>query len=237
MLKQPKRNRYYYGKLLLSEDLQDEQAYFLEKHRLLNRFLHGPGVVCGLLVVPTDPASPDAVVLEPGLALDATGREIIVTEHTRLDLGEFSDIEIGPRCPSTSYVTLKYAEVETDPVPQAPGPNPSFEKSRIQDSFKLSVRSEPVPQSDNQDLEVTRKLSAAFREGRHSEDLHLLLSKAISRRCIPPSSENALTLASVTMQDCDPVQPEHIDNHTNRQLVLSSAHSIQLLLQAFNVSC
>ena len=74
MPKQRKRNRYFNGKVLSAKDFQDEQRYFLEKHRLLNRCLHGHGVVCGLLVAPTDPASPDGVLVEPGIGLDATGR-------------------------------------------------------------------------------------------------------------------------------------------------------------------
>src|SRR6478735_4226312 len=47
------RLTYFYGQLLGPRDLQGEQAYLREKHRLANRFLHGWGVVCGLEVEPT----------------------------------------------------------------------------------------------------------------------------------------------------------------------------------------
>ena len=69
------RNHYYYGKLLTSKDFQAEQGYFNDKRRLLNRTLHGSGIVYGLDVVSVDDLS---VILQSGLALDGSGREIVV---------------------------------------------------------------------------------------------------------------------------------------------------------------
>ncbi len=54
------RLTYFYGQLLGPRDLQGEQAYLREKHRLANRFLHGWGVVCGLEVEPA-PAAEDCI--------------------------------------------------------------------------------------------------------------------------------------------------------------------------------
>lgn len=45
------RNNYYYGKLLTSKDFQNEQDYINNKRRLINRVLHGVGIVYGLDVV------------------------------------------------------------------------------------------------------------------------------------------------------------------------------------------
>lgn len=42
------RVNYFYGQLLGVREFQSEQSFFLEKHRLHNRYLHGYGVVCGL---------------------------------------------------------------------------------------------------------------------------------------------------------------------------------------------
>ncbi len=50
-----KRTRYFHGMLLTERDFQEEQIYHQEKRRLLNRMLHGWGVVCGLGVKPTNP--------------------------------------------------------------------------------------------------------------------------------------------------------------------------------------
>jgi hypothetical protein len=46
-----KRNNYFYGKLLTVKDFQTEQQFFINKQRLINRLVHGVGVVCGLEVL------------------------------------------------------------------------------------------------------------------------------------------------------------------------------------------
>ena len=78
------RNQYYYGKLITQQDFVSEQQYMNDKRRLINRFLHGAGIVAGLQVVRMDERS---FSLEAGLALDETGREILVDKPTiqRLD--------------------------------------------------------------------------------------------------------------------------------------------------------
>ena len=53
-LKAFERNRYFYGKLLTVRDFEVEQRYFIEKQRLINRLIHGVGVVCGLKVEKID---------------------------------------------------------------------------------------------------------------------------------------------------------------------------------------
>ena len=69
------RNKYFYGKLLTVDDFETEQRYMNDKRRVLNRFLYGTGVVSGLNVVPIDDMT---ISMEPGLALDFSGREIVV---------------------------------------------------------------------------------------------------------------------------------------------------------------
>jgi len=96
------RVRYFSGQLLQAEDFLDEQDYILDRIRFHNR-LHGHGVVCGLAVVPTDPPS-SAVVVQPGVALDCCGREIVVKTQTEVDL-------TGRRGRSV-LVTLAYGEEE-----------------------------------------------------------------------------------------------------------------------------
>jgi hypothetical protein len=56
------RMNYFYGQMLGPRDFLAEQAYHRAKHLLINRCLHGYGVVCGLLValVPTDEPCPDS---------------------------------------------------------------------------------------------------------------------------------------------------------------------------------
>src|SRR4051794_6626547 len=72
----PQRNQYFYGKLLDAPHLQLEQEYFNSKRWLTNVLLQGSGVVAGLAVAPA--VSGTRLVIQPGVALDGWGREIIV---------------------------------------------------------------------------------------------------------------------------------------------------------------
>jgi hypothetical protein len=92
------RLNYFYGQMLGVNDFQAEQSYFREKIKLHNRCLHGYGTVCGLRVLVPEPepgctTHPDHpwVYIEPGLALDASGIELIVREGEsclKIDLWE-----------------------------------------------------------------------------------------------------------------------------------------------------
>lgn len=110
------RNRYFYGKLLSVEDFESEQKYMNDKRRLINRFMHGCGVVCGLNVVA---AGDDAVSVEAGMALDFAGREIIVDEPVTNKLSEiegfYNDADDGENN-SYLYLCIEYAEYEKNPV-------------------------------------------------------------------------------------------------------------------------
>lgn len=111
------RNRYFYGKLLGVDDFEAEQRYINDKRRLINRFLHGCGVVCGLNVVPV---GDDAVSVEPGMALDFAGREIIVDEPVTRKLTQIEgfsfDGDEGEGNNSYLYLCIEYAEYEKNEV-------------------------------------------------------------------------------------------------------------------------
>lgn len=105
------RNNYYYGKLLTSKDFQNEQDYMNNKRRLINRILHGAGIVYGLDVVAADDSS---IILQSGMALDAAGREIVVPRTQVLKL---STIEGYSALKSdTVCLGIAYAEKGADPV-------------------------------------------------------------------------------------------------------------------------
>ena len=105
------RNNYFYGKLLTSRDFEDEQNYMNNKRRLINRVLHGAGIVYGLDVVAVDESS---VVIQSGLALDSSGREIVVpsTQVVKLStIRGYSDLKTSSVCRG-----IAYAEEKTEPV-------------------------------------------------------------------------------------------------------------------------
>jgi hypothetical protein len=80
------RPRFFAGQLLTEAELNSDQAYVLAKNRLHNRYLHGPGVVCGLQVVCDD--CDGWVRVKPGYAIDPCGNDIIVCEEKQLNVRE-----------------------------------------------------------------------------------------------------------------------------------------------------
>lgn len=110
------RNKYFYGKLLNVEDFETEQRYMNDKRRLLNRLIHGMGVVCGMYVVGVDE---DSITVEMGVALDFAGREIVV-EHPVLKklstIDGFTDYKEEDEANHSLYLYIEYQEIEKEPV-------------------------------------------------------------------------------------------------------------------------
>lgn len=78
------RNNYFEGKRLTADSFRVEQKYQLDRRHLLNRAIHGWGVVYGYgitAVPPDDPKHEFACRLKMhgGLALDKCGRELLET--------------------------------------------------------------------------------------------------------------------------------------------------------------
>jgi hypothetical protein len=88
-----KRNRYFTGKYMTAQDFINEQSYFLSRHRLHNRLLHGWGILAGLRVEnhPTDRCKHNWVVVRAGIAIDCYGRELILEKDTPFLLPEDRD--------------------------------------------------------------------------------------------------------------------------------------------------
>src|SRR5215510_6350362 len=81
------RNNYFEGKRLTADSFRVEQSYLVERRHLLNRAIHGWGVVYGFgltAVPPDDPTKRFARRLKigAGLALDKCGRELLQAEKS-----------------------------------------------------------------------------------------------------------------------------------------------------------
>lgn len=81
VLREPRRNKYFYGKRMDVPHFQMEQDYGKLKQWLLNRLTLGKGVLCGLRVSVID----GRLCVDPGVAIDGLGREIIVPMRYCLD--------------------------------------------------------------------------------------------------------------------------------------------------------
>ena len=145
------RNNYFYGKLLSVDDFRLEQQYGNDKRRMLNRFLHGAGVVTGMNVVGVDDTT---LLVESGLALDYSGREIVIDEPVtrRLQsLEGFGDYE-EDRDSGWLYLCVAYEEEEAQTVHSISHSdqknNTSFNK--IREGYRLYLtRNEPETDSLN----------------------------------------------------------------------------------------
>jgi len=144
-----KRVNYTFGLVLGVDEFLQEDTYFLAKHHVENRLLHGYGTVCGLDVVvqPT----PLEVQVTPGWAITPKGQEIKVPQLMCLQVNDWVQANLAalqalyPSVPSTLNlcVVLCYRECKTDVVPIPGEPcrtqSSSMAPSRIQDSFELMI--------------------------------------------------------------------------------------------------
>jgi len=86
------RNQYFEGKRLTADSFRVEQSYLLERRRLLNRAIHGWGVVYGYAMKPMRATSGRTEIesgwleIGPGLALDECGRELLLARGTLLSV-------------------------------------------------------------------------------------------------------------------------------------------------------
>ena len=78
------RPRFFAGQLLTESELNSLESYVLAKSRLHNRYLHGPGVVCGLEVVCGD--CQPWVTVKQGYAIDPCGNDVVVGTDQHVDV-------------------------------------------------------------------------------------------------------------------------------------------------------
>lgn len=148
-LSAPVRNRYFYGKLLDVRSQEREQAYGIHMRRLLNRIGHGAGVLCGLEVRPDGDGK--RVLVEPGVAIDGLGREIVVPEPRCVEepsqpLDPCGDPEGDPVTEGSVTLCLAYHECDVEPTPVLVEDCDTREGCRpgaVRERFRLLVLSEP----------------------------------------------------------------------------------------------
>jgi Domain of unknown function DUF11 len=156
------RVKYFNRMLLTADDMRTDQDFVLQKLRRHNRFLHGWGVVCGLMVKPAPTAElPWRVQIGEGYALGPFGDEIFVGEPVFMDLAKCGPgsvtnpcepslmLEATPAAGPLIFVAIKYAECRSRPVKALPGgcgcEDDGCEYSRIRDSFSIECLSELPP--------------------------------------------------------------------------------------------
>jgi hypothetical protein len=118
-LSAPRRNHYFYGKLMDVCHFEMEQTYGNHKRWLVNQHALGAGVLCGLDVKAHD----EKLWVDPGMAIDGYGREIIKPVRTSIDPWTITDqcgvaqSELSKDIRHEVTLLLCYRECLTDYMP------------------------------------------------------------------------------------------------------------------------
>lgn len=224
----PRRNNYFYGKLMDVLHFEMEQSYENSKRWVLNRLSLGQGVLCGLDVKAHD----GQVCVTRGVAIDAFGREILVPVRMCIDPWELTD-EFGHTKGHLAKdkehhvsICLAYDECATDYTPVlvsdcntrqdcAPG--------TIVESFSLLVH-QGVPDAHHRDLcdalTGTAKMSVAA--------VRRQLCEELSGLCPTPTDHRCVVLATVKLRSDGTIGA--IDTCTHRPVIYSNAVLLELIL-------
>ena len=166
-LHEPQRNNYFDGKLLVSKDFTDEQDYGRGHRRLHNALLHGTGTVCGLKLIqhPADGCRNEFVVVQPGMALDCCGNEIIVPVQTGLNIAKMlaEDADLATALDGTKhlFIGIERCDTGTMLVPVLlPGCSASNDGNygRIAEKFKFVLSAKDPKKVTPVKVPVTAKL-------------------------------------------------------------------------------
>lgn len=159
------RNRYFYGKLLTVRDFESEQKYFNDKRRMLNRLLHGSGVITGLQVIAIDDKS---VSVEMGAAIDALGREIIVPSPVTFKLSMMEGFTNNEYAKNV-YVCIAYDEKGKEPVHsvsnQSVRSDEVSEYNRVLESYRLFIREEAPDPSAIALASLAQETTVLYQDG------------------------------------------------------------------------
>jgi hypothetical protein len=229
-LSTPARNNFFYGKLMDVCHFEMEQDYFNLKRWLLNRLSLGYGVLCGLQVKPAEDTA--EVVIEPGVAIDALGREIIVPATSRsIDPRKLTDVCGRPTGETvdqgTVGICLAYTECPENLVPvlvgdcettQGCAPSTICERYRVLVVKKEDMTGRPPPACPGSgllDVDASGILSSASYKS---------LAKLISKACPTVEGRPCVPLAYVELDGALKI------HNGERPLVFSNELLFELLL-------
>lgn len=127
------RVNFMTGMMLGVEDFRAEQAYVRERLDRRNRLLLGSGIAGGLEVTVERDTGAGRLVVSPGLAIDASGHEIVVERPHGQAL---------PPAGAPLFVLLRYVETPCRFVPVSSDPavtDPAMQATRITETFQVEL--------------------------------------------------------------------------------------------------
>jgi len=237
-----KRVRYSTGLVLGVDEFEQDQAYFIERDRLLTRALHGYGVVQGLGVY-LDPSEDRAQVrVEPGLAVEPSGQHVCVDREQCAVLVDWLARQAPGDVPSAGdsgdtewprevclSVVLRYGTCATDFVPLPGEACRSAEEartaSRRADDFSLALefKENRPPQLEEHAIRLLGRLLRALRvrpseaEGAGVSDLRSLVT------AVPDAFSSGVDPSTVSLSDLEEEAGASLPRDENDQPVLPVA--------------
>jgi hypothetical protein len=119
LLSPARRNHFFYGKRMDVQHFQMEQDYGKLKQWMLNRLTLGKGVICGLKVSIVG----ERFCVDPGVAIDGLGREIVVPVRQCIDPTTNDGGCCVPCCDDAQPTPAR--EPTDRPDSSVPGPDPA----------------------------------------------------------------------------------------------------------------
>jgi hypothetical protein len=197
----PRRNHFFYGKLLDELHLRMEQEYFNGRRWMLNRMGLGRGVLCGLKVTPDG----KHVRVSPGVAIDAYGREIVVPHEVCIDpskiAAECGTVRDRKSTEAQVYIVLCYHECKADFVPVLVTdckPREECAPSTIVESYCVEVRKGTPPAVEPATKELRERLCKALSSGETADEKRRNLCELLmSWPCATVSGDACVVLAAI----------------------------------------
>lgn len=137
-----KRLNFYERQFLRTQDFQDEQAYHIEMRRRHLIAQHTWGIVVGLEI--TQDKTSKVWSVQPGMAVDGFGREIIVFDSEPLDTRKIADKLSGVSAETPLKIWLAYQVEKTNrPAAGYEVCDPPDQFTRIRETFRLIYEDAP----------------------------------------------------------------------------------------------
>lgn len=246
----PIRNRYFYGKLLDVVNFELEQNYFNCKRWMLNRLVSGYGVVCGLGV---QLYGTQAVQVQPGLAIDKCGREIMVcapsdpfllpapppaTTTTPGTTGTISTNNLpltgassSPDCCDGTYIHLSicYHECPSDPVPAMGGDCDDHglcSPGSIRERYMLQKDDGKLPPAS-----TNSRIQDLISNGQVN---YAALANYVTNPCAAPGNDCCIPLANIRIPDPGGSYDQNSIDTTIRPIVYTNDLLYDLILAFSN---
>lgn len=230
------RNRFFYGKLMDVRQWEMEQSYGIDARRLLTRLGDGSGVLCGLgLTVNAN----GALLVDPGVAIDPHGREIVVPERVCFPHPEQPTDCVGategePVIDGKVTVCLHYHECLAEPVPALAvdcETRDRCETSVVRERYCICIE-RGVPEAGPG---LGEACGAIFPDRPPDGfDRRAVAYGALSGTCLAPG-DSCVVLGTITFADGHLAaftdgQPGPVDAVTHRALVPSNRTLFELIL-------